>query len=188
MFTLENGLTCLNTKFQERKGKLWTYPNNAKAQIDYILINKKWNYSALNCEAYSSFEGVSSDHWIVTAKIRLSLRRNTARTTTAVHYDLSLLNNRDIRDKYTLTRGNKFDALQEISETPTPNDKYENFVNAHLEVAAECILPEAPFFSGMPTVPRAFWGMSGVSRLRPSPWIYLKKALCHTRPFGGACD
>ena len=45
----------------------------------------------------------------------------------------------DIRDKYTLTLRNKFDALQEIFETPSLNDKYENFVNAHLEVAAECI-------------------------------------------------
>ena len=33
----------------------------------------------------------------------------------------------------------KFDALQEKTETPTPNDGYENFVNAHLEAAAECI-------------------------------------------------
>ena len=88
----------------------------------------------MNCEAYSSFEGVSSDHRIVTAKIRLSLRRNAARTTTTVHY-----NNRDIRDKYTLTLRNKFNALQDISETPTPNDEPENFVNAHLEAAAECI-------------------------------------------------
>ena len=77
-FSLENRLTCLNTKFQKKEGKLWTYtaPNNAKAQMDYILINKKWINSALNCEAYSSFKGLSSDHRIVTAKIRLSLRRN----------------------------------------------------------------------------------------------------------------
>ena len=49
-FKLENRLTCLNTKFQKRKGKLWTYTyaNNADAQIDYIHINKKWNNSALN--------------------------------------------------------------------------------------------------------------------------------------------
>ena len=38
-----------------------------------------------------------------------------------------------------LTLTNKFDALQEISETLTPNDEYENFVNAHIEVAVECI-------------------------------------------------
>ena len=70
-FTLENRLTFLNIKFQERKGKLWTYTyaNNANAQIDYILINKKWNNSALNCEVYSSFEGMSTNHQIVMAKI-----------------------------------------------------------------------------------------------------------------------
>ena len=56
-FTLENILTCLNTKFQKRGRKLWTYTyaNNTKALIDYVFINKKWNNSALNCEAYSSF-------------------------------------------------------------------------------------------------------------------------------------
>ena len=80
-----------------------------------------------------------SYHWMVTAKIRLSLRRNVAQTTTNVHYDWCLLNNRDISDKYTLILRNKFDLLQETSEIPTPNDEYENFVNAHLEVAAECI-------------------------------------------------
>ena len=80
-----------------------------------------------------------TDHRIVTAKIRLSLRRNAARATTTVPYNWSLLNNRDIRDKYTLTRRNKFDAIQEISEALTPNDEYENFVNAYFEAEAECI-------------------------------------------------
>ena len=93
----------------------------------------------MNCEAYSSFEGVSSDPRIVTAKIRLSLRNNATQTTTTVHYFLSLLNNRHIRDKYALTLINKFDAKQEKTETHTPNDKYENFVNAPLEAAREYI-------------------------------------------------
>ena len=66
-FTLENRLTCFNTNFQKREGKLWTYTyaNNTKAQIDYVFINKKWNNSALDCEAYSSFKDVS-DHRMVT--------------------------------------------------------------------------------------------------------------------------
>ena len=53
-FTLENRLTCLDTKFQKRKGKLWTYTyaNNTKSQLDYLFRNKKWKNSALNCEAY----------------------------------------------------------------------------------------------------------------------------------------
>ena len=69
-FMIENRLSCLNTNFQKREGKLWTYiyANNTKAQIDYIFVNKKGNNSALNCKTYSSFECVSSDHRIVTAK------------------------------------------------------------------------------------------------------------------------
>ena len=101
-------------------------------------MNKKWNNSSLNCEPYFSFKGVFSDNRIVMAKIR-SLRRNAAWTTTTVRNDWSLLSNRDIRDKYTLTLRNKFDALQEKSETHTLNNEYKNVVNARLESAAECI-------------------------------------------------
>ena len=140
-FTLENRLTCLNTNFQKREGKLWTYTyaNNTKAHIYYVFINKKWKNSAMNCEAYSSFKGVSSDHRIVTAKIRLSLRKNATWTTTTIHYDWVLRNNKDIRDKYVIALRRKFDALQEKTETHTPNDEYENFVNAHREAAAKYI-------------------------------------------------
>ena len=100
-FMIENRLTCLNTNYQKREAKLWTYtyPNNNKAQIDYVFINRKWRNSAMNCEAYSFFEGVSSDHRIVTAKLQLSLRKNATRTATTKHYDWALLNNREIRDK-----------------------------------------------------------------------------------------
>ena len=96
-FMMENRLTCLNTNYQKREGKLWTYTyaNNSKAQIDDVFINKKWKNSAMNCEAYSSFEGVSSNHRIVTAKIWLSLRKNATWTATTKHYDKALLNNID---------------------------------------------------------------------------------------------
>ena len=128
-------------KLPKRVGKLWTYTyaNNSKAQIDYVFINNKWKNSAINWEAYSSFEGVSSDHRIVIAKIRLSLRKNAKRTATTKPYDWSLLNNRDIRDKYVVELWNRFETLQEKTENGTPNDEYENFVNARREAAAKCI-------------------------------------------------
>ena len=93
-------------------------------------MNKKWINSALNCEADSSFEGMSSDHRIITAKIRLSLRKNGKSTTKTAHYDWSMINNRDISDKYTITLRNKFNALQKILKTLNSNDEYETFVNA----------------------------------------------------------
>ena len=57
---------------------------------------------------------------------------------TSVPYDWALLNKKDIRDKYITALRNKFDAQQK-TETCTPNDEYENFVNAHLEAAAKYI-------------------------------------------------
>ena len=140
-FMIENRLTCLNTNYQKSEGKSWTYTyaNNSKVQIDNIFINRKWKNSAMNCKAYSSFEGVSSDHRIITAKLRLSRRKNAKRTATTKHYDWALLNNRDIREKYALELGNRFETLQEKTEKGAPNDEYENFAEAHLEAASKCI-------------------------------------------------
>ena len=69
-FSLKNGLTCLNIKFQKKKGKLWiyTYANNAKTQMDYSLMNKKWINSALNREAV-----VSGCEWVPVCILRVLL-------------------------------------------------------------------------------------------------------------------
>ena len=55
-FLIENGLLCINTRFQKRREKLWTdtYPNGDRAQLHYIMINKKWINSVQNCKAYHS--------------------------------------------------------------------------------------------------------------------------------------
>ena len=65
--------------------------------------------------------------------------KNATRTATTKHYDWALLNNKDIRDKYSLELRNRFETLQEKTEKGIPNDEFENFVNAHLEAAAKCI-------------------------------------------------
>ena len=38
-----------------------------------------------------------------------------------------------------VTVRNSLDIPKEISETHTPNEEYENFINAHIEAAAELI-------------------------------------------------
>ena len=71
----ENNLLCLGTHFQKSKTKLWTHrnPRGFLAQLDYIFVNRKWKNSALDCQAYNTFEGVDSDHRIVSAELRLIL-------------------------------------------------------------------------------------------------------------------
>ena len=79
---------------------------------------------------------------------------------TIVHYDWSLLDNRDIKDKYALTLRNKYGAQREKTETHTPNDEYENFVSAHLEAAAEYIPTKQR------TKPRVLWETLAVREKR----------------------
>ena len=124
LFLIENGLLCLNTHFQKRKGKLWThtYPNGAKAQLDFILLNKKWSNSAQNCEAYNTFYGVSSDHRVVTSRLQLSLRANRKKANCQSPYDWShLAADEDICNRYTIAVKNRFQALQEEDENTSAN-------------------------------------------------------------------
>ena len=44
--------------------------NNRKSQIAYISINSKWKNSLKNCQAYSSFASVGSDHRILSVSLR----------------------------------------------------------------------------------------------------------------------
>ena len=74
---VEHQLLAANTVFQKRQGKRWTFEDRAsglRRQLDYILVRKKWRNSVLNCEPYNTFGSVGSDHRVIGAKIRLSLR------------------------------------------------------------------------------------------------------------------
>ena len=92
-YFIEANLIIANTRFQKKRGKLFTFMsemNNRKPQIDYISINSKWKNSLKNCPAYSSFASVGSDHRILSAKLRWSLR-SKAVTPWKENYDWSVL-------------------------------------------------------------------------------------------------
>ena len=85
----DNNLLCLNTKYQKRTGQLWIHisPNGSKAQLDYVINNRKWKNSAKNCRAFNSFVSVASDHRVVSTQIRLSLRANKKKNSNISPYD-----------------------------------------------------------------------------------------------------
>ena len=58
------------------KGQLWTfeYPSGERAQIDYLIFRKKWRNSVRDSRSYSTFSSVGSDHRVVSATVKLSLR------------------------------------------------------------------------------------------------------------------
>ena len=148
-------------------------PNTIKSIQQYERINKKicrqkisimFNQICLYIYIYIYYFGNGKiAQWIVRHTLLSSvcppitechgkntnkLTKIATRTATTKPYDWALLNNRDIRDKCVLELRNRFKTLQEKTEIGTPNDEYENFVNAQVGAAAKCI----------PTKPRAkYW-------------------------------
>ena len=138
---MECGLRITNTLFKKRKGKKWTYiseMNGSKTEIDYILINKKWKNSVHNVEAYNAFSSIGSDHRVVVAKIKLSLRMNRT-PKRKVSYDWSALMDTNVLHEYNVAVRNRYEALLKDEDTAT--ERYQCLVDANNE-AAEKLVPK----------------------------------------------
>ena len=139
-------LAATNLKFQKRKGKRWTitYGNGSKGQIDYILVNRKWYNSIMNAEAYNSFESINSDHRIVTARIRLSVRANKRKVRSSTYQWETLRTDDNIQTRFGVSVRNRYQALcNEVDlDAPGINSKlYDNMASA-CKGAAEEIIPK----------------------------------------------
>ena len=75
-YAKEFQLIVANNNFMKPAAKLWTFqhPSGSRSQTDYILIRKKWINSIRNCQSYSSFCSIGSNHRIVFCHTCLSLR------------------------------------------------------------------------------------------------------------------
>ena len=139
-------LVNLSTRYCKKKGKLWTfsYPNGVKAQLDHILINKKWKNSALDCQSYNTYSSLSSDHRPCNVKVRLSLRANKVKKSRQPKYDWSkLITDDTIKTAYTVEVRNRFEALQNLSSDESCDSLYQNIVVAH-QKSSELHIPTKP--------------------------------------------
>ena len=116
--------------------------NNPKSQIYYILINNKWKNCLKNCQTYSSFASVGSDHHILSAKLRLSLQSKAA-TPRKENYDWNLLkSDQELQNRYSIQLHNRFFILQN-KLADTIDDEYQHFITGNKETAKEMIPKKA---------------------------------------------
>ena len=125
--------------------KLWTFqsPNGYRSQIDYVLVRSKWKNSVRNSQAFSSFSSLSSDHRIVSATIKLSLRASKKiKPHPMKQIDWTRVNaDPELSSKFTVEVHNKFNALS------SPDDDIETMYNNIIqstEVTALITLPKKP--------------------------------------------
>ena len=136
----EKSLTIANTLFEKQMGKCWSFedPKENRYLLDYILVRSKWKNSVLSSEAYSSFESVGSDHRVVTARIRLSLR-STKPKSNKKQYDWTLLrHDSELQSKFRVELRNKYSSL--YNENDSISTQYDALVKAN-QHAADATLP-----------------------------------------------
>ena len=107
---------------------------SANGRHNWNTINRKWKKSCNNCEAYSSFSSVSSDHHIVSCKVKLKvlepITRNKQYSTFPMEY-ISLCSYQEIQERFSTGWKNRYQILQnEMSNTI-----FNNFIKAHQETA-----------------------------------------------------
>ena len=85
-------------------------------------------------------EGVKSDHRVVSAKIRLTLKANKLKSSRNPPYDWSSLRtNPVITNSFTIQLKNRFNVLQQEEIGSSPNNTYNNFISACEDSSKETI-------------------------------------------------
>ena len=111
----ENDLVIGGTLFTHKDiHKLtWTSPDGrTQSQIDHIIINGKWRHSLLDVRVMRHAD-VGSDHNLVTAKIRIKLRKARIGDKRKQKLDIEKLKNPRIKEEFGIELRNKFSALQD---------------------------------------------------------------------------
>ena len=121
-------LIIANAQFCKKKGKLWTYisPGGSKCQLNYILIQRNWRNSMLNAEAYNTFASVGSDHRIVSARVRLSLRKSKTLVRKKQHDWNLFRTDSNLQKLYSIEVHNRLQPLEIENESAT--ERYERFI------------------------------------------------------------
>ena len=100
----------------------WCSPNGRdKNQIDHLMINGTWRRSLQDVKVRRGAD-VGSDHHLVTATLKLKLRRNGPGKTRQHQYDIDKLQDPGTKNAFTLQLKNRFQALADAEKHTPPND------------------------------------------------------------------
>lgn len=120
--TLQND--ALNTLQQHPNGK-------STAQLDHILINRKWLNSIRNARAYNTVE-LHSDNRIVSLRMSISLRAPKNNKCQRITYDwVKLKNNCSLQSQFNIEMQNRYDILNANNlDNNSIQSEYDNFIES----------------------------------------------------------
>ena len=99
----------------------WISPNGRdKNQIDHIAINGIWRRSLLDIRVRRGAD-VGSDHHLVTARIRMKLRRTDRQQTGHRRFDVNKLDAAAVKKLFLIQLKNRYQALVEVDDHTNNN-------------------------------------------------------------------
>ena len=115
----------------------WTSPNGRdQNQIDHLMVNSIWCRSLIDIRVRRGADA-SSDHHLVTAKVRLKLRAAGSNKYITPRYDINRLQDPRTKNAYVLQLMNRFHALSNIGDTV--NQQWKQVRNIFDETSKTCL-------------------------------------------------
>jgi len=129
-FVTSKNLVVKSTMFPHRNihKYTWTFPDGkTHNQIDNVMIDRRWHSSVLDVR---SFRGGNCDtyHYLVIAKVRerLAVGRQAAQSSDRQRFNLRMLNEPEVRERYQIEITNRFIALENLNDDEDVNRIWEN--------------------------------------------------------------
>ena len=85
--------------------------------IDHVLIDRRWHSNVLDVRSFWGAE-CDTDHYLVIAKVRkrLAVSQQAAQRLDRQRFNLSKLNDLDVRKQYQIDITNRYAALENLNE------------------------------------------------------------------------
>ena len=119
----------------------WKSPDGRTTnQIDHIIINGKWRRSLRDVRVYRGADG-GSDHFLLTATIKLKLKKVLPQGQRRKQLDITKLRCPDTNTAFVLELRNRFSALSDDAESEVQdvNQKWDTIKNTFCETAKEVL-------------------------------------------------
>lgn len=119
----------------------WVSPDHVtENQIDHVCVSKQFRRSLQDVRVKRGAD-VASDHHLLTARLKLKLRKNWMESANKrKQYDVRLMRDTVIRDTFRITLSNKFQVLQEmLEEEDTIEQRWKNTRDVIIETCEEVL-------------------------------------------------
>ena len=109
-------------------------------QIDHVLLDRKWQSNVLDVRSFRGAD-FDTDHYVLIAKVRerLSVGKQAAQRFDRQRFNLSKLNELEVRKQYQIEIINRFAAMENLNNDENLNRTCEN-IKENIKTSAKANL------------------------------------------------